>query len=133
MARVSRRDRSLVNARRFAADSSIEARIGKRITVDADGCWIMDGKPDRYAQLKDESGTVVPAHRWMFEFWVKPIAPLMQVHHYCEKPGCVNPEHLTAVYPQQHRHLHQAADFFADRPERSTPTIDDRLRIKRPE
>lgn len=46
----TRRPVDVVSKSWHAQDDSIERRIGERITVKADGCWLYRGKGDVYAK-----------------------------------------------------------------------------------
>jgi hypothetical protein len=76
------------------------------------GCWLWQG-----AKLRSGHGVVKVqskakmAYRIFFMFFVGPIAEGLQLHHTCENPACVNPQHLLAVTPGQHARLHAKLDF----------------------
>jgi hypothetical protein len=36
-----------------------------------------------------------------------PIPPGYHIHHTCENPACIEPSHLEAVTPRQHREAHR--------------------------
>ena len=82
--------------------------IGDRVQVRADGCWIMDGTPTEYAVVT-QNGKQVLAHRAVYQVF-NPGQSIrsMHVHHRCQQPGCINPEHLEALSPTDHAELHWA-------------------------
>jgi hypothetical protein len=97
--------------RRFSADDSIEARIGRRIAVQPNGCWIFNGKSDQYGhQTITVNGHkyCLIVHRWMYELANGPIPDDHHVHHECKTPGCVNPLHLVALSAGDHARHHHA-------------------------
>tara|TARA_R110000751_G_C13691239_1_gene472360 strand:- start:309 stop:848 length:540 start_codon:yes stop_codon:yes gene_type:complete len=59
------------------------------------GCWLWNKAriTKGYGHLRRD-GTMVLAHRAMFEMFVGPIPDGMFVLHKCDNPPCVNPEHL---------------------------------------
>jgi hypothetical protein len=80
-------------------------RAAERVTVDrGSGCWIIDGEPDKYHSIYGK-----PAHRWFWRMLRGPIQPGFHIHHKCERPGCVNPDHLIPVSPARHARLHRLA------------------------
>lgn len=72
-------------------------------------CWIWLGSRAThrggYGQFSVEHGTVVRAHRWLYERLVGPIPDGHHLHHTCETPMCVNPSHLVPCSPAQHFRL----------------------------
>ena len=73
----------------------------ERVAVDDDGCWIWTGTTVRnrsgmsYGRLK-RGGKNHLAHRYAFERASGPIPPGLVVRHRCDKPLCVNPDHLVS-------------------------------------
>ena len=47
------------------------------------------------------------AHRVAYEQANGPIPPKHDIHHLCENPSCVNPDHLVALTRREHKRLHQ--------------------------
>ena len=43
--------------------------------------------------------------QYAYERWIGPIPANHHVHHTCENPGCVNPEHLVALTVSDHVRL----------------------------
>jgi hypothetical protein len=67
--------------------------------IDESGCWIWQGAVSRrYGQTSRGR-----AHRVIWEQLIGPIPPEHDLHHLCSNPLCVNPEHLEARRPQDHR------------------------------
>lgn len=71
------------------------------------GCLITDrsssGSP--YGQRLQERRTI-SEHREAYERAHGAIPAGHHVHHTCETPGCVNPAHLEALTPREHRRRH---------------------------
>jgi hypothetical protein len=89
----------------------MEARIGKRITVRPDGCWIMDGNPDKYAKVgSTHKGTTEQAHCYVYRTLKGPIPRGYHLHHKCFNKGCVNPAHLQPLTPAEHGAIHSELD-----------------------
>lgn len=69
-------------------------RLSTKFTV-GDGCWQWTGARDTagYGQIW-VSGTVVGAHRVLYELLVGPIPEGLFIDHLCHNPSCVRPAHL---------------------------------------
>jgi hypothetical protein len=66
-------------------------------------CWIWQGPLFRgYGQAH---GT--KAHRMMFRLHGGTIPNGMHLHHKCEVPSCVNPDHMAPMNPNEHMRLHK--------------------------
>lgn len=61
----------------------------------ADECWDWEGSTDAggYGQI-GRDGTMLKAHRVSYELYVGPIPEGAWVLHSCDRPVCVNPNHL---------------------------------------
>jgi HNH endonuclease len=59
-------------------------------------CWIFTGAktPRGYGKISDHGAHVVYAHRLMFEQVSGISAAGKVVMHSCDRPSCVNPDHL---------------------------------------
>lgn len=65
------------------------------------GCWIWQGPLSAGYGITRRNGKVIGAHRLAYEDAKGPIPDGMQIHHRCEQPLCVNPDHLTVVTKKQ--------------------------------
>lgn len=81
------------------------ARVFSFVAVgDEENCWHWLGFTNRgygYVKLQGESRR---AHRVLYEEYEGPIIGML--HHDCENPGCVNPNHLRDVTAQEHVAIH---------------------------
>lgn len=83
----------------------------RRVDINADGCWIYRGKPQRdgYALITSR-GRCTAAHRFVYKLLVGPIPDDKPLDHTCHTKDevcaggtacshrrCVNPEHLEPV------------------------------------
>lgn len=93
---------------KISIDESDEARIGSRITVQPDGCWLYndDRDPDQHASTDTGKRSFV-VHRFVYETLVGPIPPSHHLHHECEIPRCCNPAHCVPLTPLEHKARHR--------------------------
>lgn len=96
---------------RKASRASVRERTQARVTIDAGGCWLMDGHLRHgYALIRDAEGKQRDAHRVVYEEYVGPIPEGLQLDHVCHTLDkdcagghscphrrCVNPAHLEPV------------------------------------
>lgn len=71
------------------------ARIMARVEVQPNGCWLWHGGKTKagYGQVY-VAGKNRRVHRAVYEAMVGPIPPGLFLCHHCDRPACVNPEHL---------------------------------------
>lgn len=84
------------------------ARLFGSVTPEPNtGCYLWQGRATKqgYGVVSIACKTV-PVHRAVYRLCVEDITDDLDVHHVCEQPGCINPEHLVALTPQQHRRVH---------------------------
>lgn len=90
---------------------ALKANALEQYRVDpASGCWVwiryVDAKG--YARLSEGRKKLL-AHRAFYERRFGPIPTGLELDHNCGNPSCVNPEHLTARTPVDHRERHKQA------------------------
>jgi hypothetical protein len=78
-------------------------------------CWEWLGRlsPQGYA-VRSNHGNDELMHRIVYEAMYGPIPDASHVHHICENPACINPNHLRALSVREHLRIH------AKRPEQCT-------------
>lgn len=81
------------------------SRLDGKVTIDINGCWIFGDDPTSYRQVW-AGDRQVPAHRMVYELMVGDLVPGHHVHHECETPACINPDHLVQLSPAEHRRRH---------------------------
>ena len=77
------------------SDDQYKDRLRARVAVSVGGCWLWQG----YANDLGYSQVFCRGKRWMthrlaYALWKGPVADDMQVCHTCDKPSCINPDHL---------------------------------------
>lgn len=78
---------------------SFEERVWSKVQRrDPDHCWEWTGGHQNhgYGQVT-QHGIKLYVHRLMYERFVGPIPPGLELDHLCRNPGCCNPRHLEAV------------------------------------
>ena len=76
----------------------VKSNFKKFYNVDKDGCWMWHGTGKRrfnYGKVRID-GVRDNAHRWSYRIFKGEIPKNLFILHSCNKPGCVNPEHLRA-------------------------------------
>lgn len=71
-------------------------------------CWVWQLKTsaDGYAMVSAGMGRPVPAHHFYYEQRFGPLPPGTNMHHKCENPPCVNPDHLQPLSRGEHTSYH---------------------------
>jgi len=80
----------------------IEKRITSKIEV-GESCWEWLGFHDRdgYGRFSFDERTQRGAHRVVYELLRGPIPKGMVPDHLCRNRGCVNPDHMEIVTPEE--------------------------------
>lgn len=65
-------------------------------TEDEAGCWIWNGRKDKYGYglIDDVRGVPVFVHRVAYGKWVSAIPDGKVIMHSCDNPPCINPSHM---------------------------------------
>jgi hypothetical protein len=84
--------------------ADLPANMQSKITLVGD-CWEWTGSrnPKGYGSVTNGKGASMLAHRRSYEIFNGPIPDGFEVDHLCENTSCVNPAHLEAVTPEEHR------------------------------
>lgn len=80
---------------------------GPDYKVDAQGCWIWLKSTSRGYGYKWDGERLVPAHRFYYLQAAGPIPEGCDLHHKCENPVCVNPDHLEPLSRREHIAKHR--------------------------
>lgn len=95
---------------RFVAGHQRRKSPVEYVVDEATGCWIWQrGKTTAGYGMsgeRDRHGNRLYAHRAIYLRERGPIPKNWQLHHLCETPACVNPDHLVALQPGVHSTLH---------------------------
>ena len=83
-------------------NAALAARLKAKTESNDQGCWIWQGKIDRYGYpLVKIAGAWVLAHRVSHREFVGPIPEGYEVDHLCFVTACICPAHLEAVTPAE--------------------------------
>lgn len=76
----------------------IAARFWLKTSREPNGCILWTGslRPDGYGQFTVNGKRRTSAHRYAFEMAYGPVPSGLNVCHRCDRPTCVNPQHLFA-------------------------------------
>lgn len=79
------------------------------------GCWVWQRytDPNGYARMSI-AGKRPLAHRVFYERANGPIPAGMEIDHTCNNPSCVNPDHLVARTPEEHKRRHDFDSLSPD-------------------
>jgi hypothetical protein len=71
-------------------------RILRKVIFHPSGCWVFTGTrhADGYGIITNAQGQRRVAYRVSYETFVGPIPDGLYVTHTCDRPACVNPDHL---------------------------------------
>jgi len=94
-----------------SSDSATVARFWAKVAK-GDGCWMWEGngRRDGYARFSI-GGRMVPAHRFAYELAHGAIPVGIDIHHRCEEPGCVRPDHLEGLSFLRHQAVDEKAPW----------------------
>jgi len=82
-------------------------RLMSRVSKDKDGCWTWTGPTKNgYSHVGLPGGSFIYGHRLSYQRHVGEIPNRYRIHHKCENPRCVNPEHLEPVTASEHAREH---------------------------
>jgi hypothetical protein len=64
--------------------------------VEQGSCWIWSGERDRcgYGHMKTDDDRLEYVHVVSYKIFIESIASGMTVCHNCDRPLCINPDHL---------------------------------------
>lgn len=90
----------------FLTETPFE-RFQRKYEILETGCWQWHGttNSNRYGffHLRNNGQKlIIMAHRFSYEVFKGPIPKGYQLHHLCQNPACVNPNHLEPKTPRHH-------------------------------
>lgn len=100
MSSATRKGRQMVEA-----DTTWMSQPTGKVTVLDNGCWQL-GSGRKYPKIKVQ-GHEERVHRLVYLAIHGPIPEDWHIHHQCENPTCINPDHLEAMSPGDHTRHHQ--------------------------
>src|SRR5882762_3406515 len=81
----------------------------KKILKDIKGCWLWRGakkQPSGHAIIYVSNKEFHYLHRITYENKYGPIPSGYHIHHKCQAPNCINPDHLEALPKAEHHRIH---------------------------
>lgn len=78
--------------------SELPEALVKMISIDRHGCWLWRGGRDQYGVVQ-WNGKRWLAHRLVYTLAIGTLPRAALLRHDCDKPGCVNPDHLRPGTP----------------------------------
>lgn len=111
-------------------------RFVEKFSFKETGCWEWNACRNNtgYGQFYNGDHHVL-AHRWSYEYHVKPIPEDKIIDHLCRNPACVNPQHLECVSMKTNTergylyHVFAAKAAIKTHCKRGHPLSGDNLRI----
>lgn len=74
-----------------------------------DSCWLWKACCAAHGYGQFSSNEIhIGAHRYAFILANGPVDKGLHLHHRCETPACVNPDHIQALTPLEHKAAHAA-------------------------
>ncbi len=84
-----------------------ERRFWRKVKVSETGGWLWTASTDKDGYGVFSIGRQsLRAHRFAFGLRHGDPAAAVQLHHLCEQPGCVNPDHMVLLSAKAHKHAH---------------------------
>ncbi len=88
-------------------------KLGRRV-VPFGECWITDAEPYTYCQVGPRQRRM-SAHRYVYLEVHRVTVPTdIVIHHTCEHPGCIRPDHLVALTSVDHGRVHAGTASLDD-------------------
>lgn len=80
-------------------DKNLYNRFWDKVVDNGDSCWEWLGSHNKggYGLFWPQWRSTWTAHRFMFALEKGELIEGLEIHHTCNNPGCVNPDHLVQV------------------------------------
>lgn len=93
------------------APSDPMARIGSKIVPQPNGCWAWTDHDLTSYVVTTIEGETGSAHRIVYQLCRGKLPDDLVLHHECQRPGCVNPDHLRPMANGDHVAMHANATW----------------------